>query len=80
MSDYLKTIEDMYTLSVDSIAFKPQFVLAQNPQKRLGFETFLDLNTVDRGKHILKVARKDHKKDSVYMRTIINIPFWYYPE
>jgi len=80
MSDYLKTIEDMYTLSVDSIAFKPQFVLAQNPQKRLGFETFLDLNTVDRGKHILKVARKDHTKDSVYMRTIINIPFWYYPE
>ena len=80
MGDYLKTIEDMYTLSVDSIPYKPQFVVAQNQQDQLGFETFVDLTKVARGKHILKVARKDHTEDSIYTRTIINIPFWYYPK
>ncbi|NNE03228.1 MAG: hypothetical protein HKN52_08680, partial [Eudoraea sp.] len=80
MGDYLKTIEDMYTLSVDSIPYKPQFVVAENTQGQLGFETFLDLTAIDRGKHVMNVARKDHINDSTYMRTIINIPFWYYPE
>ncbi|TFG76325.1 MAG: hypothetical protein E4H26_04720 [Flavobacteriales bacterium] len=80
MKDYVKTLEEMYILSVDSLDFKPQFVVAQNQQKQLGFETFLNMDSVDRGKHILKVARKDHAKDSTYMRTIVNIPFWYYPQ
>ena len=70
----------MYTLSVDSIQFKPKFVVTKNFQNQLGFETFVDIRSVPDGKHILKVARKDHDKDSIYMRTIIKIPFWYYPE
>ena len=80
LKKYLETVEDMYTLSVDSTKFKPQFVLAQNAQKQMGFETFLDIREIPRGKHELKVARKDHRRDSVYTRTIITIPFWYYPE
>ncbi len=87
LKEYLKTLEDMYTLSVDSTEFKPEFVFTENSGKQMGFETFLDLQGVFRGKHTLKVARKDHRKaksdpekDSVYVRTIINIPFWYYPE
>ena len=77
---YVNTIEDMYTLSVDSIQYKPSFVLAENKQKQIGFETYLDLKEISRGKHLLKVARKDHRRDSVYTRTIISIPFWYYPD
>ena len=77
---YVNTIEDMYTLSIDSTAFKPSFVLTENTQKQIGFETFLDLKEISRGKHILKVARKDHRKDSVYTRTIVSIPFWYFPK
>lgn len=80
MEEYLKTVEDMYILSVDSIPFKPQFVVAENPQKQLGFETYLDLGSVDSGKHTLKVARKDHVNDSIYMRTIVEIPFWFNPK
>ncbi len=79
LESYLSTLEDMYVLSIDSTAFKPEFVFTQNPQQQIGFETFLDLAEVPRGKHVLNVARKDHKRDSVYTRTIINIPFWYYP-
>ena len=78
--DYLKTLEDMYTLSVDSLDFRPEFVLAQNLRKQIGFETYLPLDSVSRGKHVLAIRRKDHDQDSVYTRTIVRIPFWYYPE
>jgi hypothetical protein len=80
LGKYLGTLEDMYTLSVDSLDFKPQFVLTVNGQKQIGYQTYLDLEEVSRGKHILRVKRKDHNLDSIYTRTIIRIPFWYYPK
>lgn len=80
LEEYIETIEDMYTLQIDSVPFKPQFVIAENNQKQLGFETFLNIRTIQEGKHILKVQRKDIRRDSVYMRTVIQIPFWYYKE
>jgi hypothetical protein len=80
LKSYLETLEDMYTLSVDSLDFKPEFVLSINGRKQLGYETYLDMEAVPKGKHLLSVRRKDHNQDSVYLRTIIQIPFWYYPE
>jgi hypothetical protein len=79
LKKYLGTLEDMYTLTIDSLDFKPDFVYALNAQKQMGYETFLDLDSLPRGKHVLSVRRKDHRGDSVYLRTIINIPFWFYP-
>jgi len=80
LDDYLATIKDMYTLRVDSTVFKPDFVFTQNSRKQMGFETFLDMGKIARGKHLLKVQRNDHRRDSIYLRTIITIPFWYYPD
>ncbi|MGB5190176.1 hypothetical protein [Robiginitalea sp.] len=80
LKKYLETLEDMYTLTIDSLDFKPEFVYAENSQKQLGYETFLDLDSIPKGKHVLKVRRKDHKRDSVYFRTIVNIPFWFFPK
>ncbi|MBT8321725.1 MAG: hypothetical protein KJO90_08690, partial [Eudoraea sp.] len=65
---------------VDTLSFKPQFVITENSQQQLGFETFLNVREIEEGKHILKVIRKDIRRDSVYHRTIIQIPFWYYKE
>jgi hypothetical protein len=78
ISEYIKTLEDMYTISIDSIDFKPEFVISQNVRRQIGFETFLDLKEISNGKHSVKVKRQDHQRDSVYQRTIIEIPFWYY--
>ncbi|WP_445385262.1 hypothetical protein ACT6NV_00115 [Robiginitalea sp. IMCC44478] len=80
LDDYLETLEDMYTLKVDSIPFKPTFLFVENAQKQIGFETTLDLQDFQRGKHVLNVTRKDFRADTVYTRTIIRIPFWYYPD
>ncbi len=80
MKDYMETLEDMYTLSIDSVDFKPKFVFSTNNRKQLGYETFLDLSEIPKGKHYLDVKRKDMRSDTTYTRRIIRIPFWYYPE
>ncbi|MEN8788429.1 MAG: hypothetical protein ABF293_04150 [Flavobacteriaceae bacterium] len=80
IGDYMKTLEDMYTISVDSADFKPKFVIAQNQQEQLGLQTILDLKTIPTGKHVLRIARKDHRDEEIYTRTIIEIPFWYHPQ
>lgn len=78
LKDYLKTIEEMYTLEIDSVSFKPNFIITEIANKQMGFETFLDMQQIGKGKHTLNVIRKDHIRDSAYNRTIVRIPFWYY--
>jgi len=80
MEDYVRALEGMYDLKIDSLSFEPDFVLTKNNRNQKGYETYLDLKDVNRGKHLLEISRKDHIKDSVYFRKIIEIPFWYYPE
>ena len=77
---YLETLEDMYVMNIDSLEYKPEFVFAENSRNQLGYETFLDLQDVPRGKHLLRVRRKDRLQDSVYLRTVVSIPFWYFPD
>ncbi|XLS30377.1 hypothetical protein ACJD0Z_06020 [Flavobacteriaceae bacterium M23B6Z8] len=77
---YLETVEDMYTFKVDTLSFRASFIISKNSRKQLGFETFLDLKNVERGRHSLEIWRKDFRKDTVIQRKIITIPFWYYPE
>ena len=80
LPDYVKALEEMYQLKIDSTYFEPSFVLTKNKRNQKGYETFLDLTDVQRGKHLLEIRRKDKRRDSVYFRKIISIPFWYYPE
>ena len=76
----MTTLEDMYTISIDSTQFKPKFVISQNEQDQLGLQTVLDLKEIQSGKHVLRVARKDHRGEEEYVRVIIEFPFWYFPE
>ena len=80
LSEYVVALEEMYRLKIDSIHFKSDFVLAKNKRNQKGYETFLNLKAVLPGKHLLEISRKTHKKDSVYFRKVIEIPFWYYPQ
>lgn len=80
LKEYMATLKEMYRLKIDSTSYDFDFVFTQNNREQEGFETFLDVNQLVHGKHVLEVARKDHQEDSVYYRKIIRIPFWYYPE
>lgn len=80
IEEYMTTLEDMYKISIDSTEFKPKFVVTQNDQDQLGLQTVLDLSDIPKGKHVLSVARKDHRDEEIYTRVIISFPFWYQPQ
>ncbi len=79
LEEYIATLEEMYRLKIDTTLYTSDFVLTKNLRDQKGYETVLDLQNLPRGKHLVEVSRKDQIRDSVYYRTIIKIPFWYYP-
>ncbi|NER17917.1 hypothetical protein [Spongiivirga citrea] len=92
---YLEKLQEFYKIEIDSVRYKPEFVISKNKKKQLGFETVLDLQSLSRGKHVLRVSRKAIKivripkekrtdpevrsKDSIINKNLTAIPFWYYP-
>ncbi len=80
LKEYIATLEEMYRLKIDTTLHATDFVLTKNIRNQKGYETVLDLKNLSRGKHLVEVSRKDQIRDSVYYRTIIKIPFWYYPQ
>jgi len=80
LKSYLTTLEEMYRLQIDSTDYNFKLIFTQNKKEQEGFETVLDLKDLERGQHVLKVSRKDYLREQEQERTIINIPFWYYPD
>ncbi|NAS32788.1 hypothetical protein GTQ40_17550 [Flavobacteriaceae bacterium R38] len=82
LKKYIETIEDMYRIRIDTINFKKEFVITTNNKEQTGFETFLDLKELERGKHLLRIDRKSKhfRKDTVRYIQVAKIPFWYYPD
>lgn len=77
--EYLKTINSIYTVKIDSTAYDNAFIFGQNLKKELGFETYIGTKKLEEGKHLLKVNRRSIKdKDTTYWN-VASIPFWYYP-
>ena len=77
--EYLKTINSIYIIKIDSTTYRNTFIFGQNLKQELGFETYIGTKKLEEGKHLLKVNRRRIKdKDTTYLR-VANIPFWYYP-
>lgn len=77
--EYLKTINSIYSIKIDSTTYSNTFIFGQNLKKELGFETYIGTKKLEEGKHLLKVIRRSVKdKDTLYLR-VAAIPFWYYP-
>ncbi len=93
---YIDKLNSFFTIKLDSIEQKTDFVIVRNKKKQLGFETVVDLQNLARGKHVLHYSRKSNRrvripegkrtdpevksKDSIVDRKIAAIPFWYYPD
>ena len=78
---YLKAYGDIFNLYVDSVIYDTDYVMTENTAGRFGFETFLDLKGVSRGKHHLRlVGPKITEGKTFTTDTLITIPFWYYKE
>ncbi len=77
--EYLKTINSVYSIKIDSTNYSNKFIFGQNIKKELGFETYIGTKKLKEGKHLLRVIRRSIKdKDTTY-RNVVDIPFWYYP-
>ena len=74
--EFIKTYEKIYSIKIDSMPYKPDFIIARE-NRRLSFETYIGTNNLAEGKHILVYSRYKHP-DTDSVITIKEIPFWYY--
>lgn len=76
--EFVNTFNMTYRMRIDSVLFPAQFVATTNQRKKLGFEGYIDLDSIAEGKHVLYIERPQIRKgDTVYSRRV-SIPFWYY--
>ena len=78
-SEYLKTFNDIYDIKIDSLYYEADFLITKNHKEQLGFETYVDINNLQKGKHIVKIIRDSKRKDTVVKVSVVSIPFWYFP-
>lgn len=77
---YLNIVNKLYQFKIDSTTFKKSLVFSRNERGRFGFETFLDIKNLERGKHVLYFIGPEKKKEHFVTDTLVTIPFWYYPD
>ncbi|WP_435625064.1 hypothetical protein [Flagellimonas sp.] len=75
---YLELFGKLYNIKIDSTFFEKEFVMTTDKNDRFGFETFVDLENLDKGKHVFRLVGPDPRRDKE-LDTLITIPFWYFP-
>ena len=76
--EYFKTFHEYYKVHIDGIEYDAEFVGTTNKYKKLGFETYIKIDSLKEGKHALSISRKyirSRQKDTI-KRWMVNIPFW----
>ena len=76
---YIKVLDELYKLKIDTTFFEKEFVMTNDVNKRFGFETFLNLKGLEDGKHLLYLIGPDPREDKE-IDTLITIPFWYFKD
>ncbi|WP_435625063.1 hypothetical protein [Flagellimonas sp.] len=78
---YMETFNFIYSFKIDSLDFDGDFLLTTDKKKHLGFETYLNLDSISEGKHMLRLVRKKIEKDGDTTKLLLrNIPFFYFKE
>lgn len=85
LKEYLKIVNEIYTIKIDSNQYQSDFIISSNAKERLGFETYLNIKKLDEGKHILTITGpvKENPMDpesKTIEKILVTIPFWYFPE
>jgi hypothetical protein len=76
--EYHKTFNTIYSIYIDNKKYDSEFIATTNKFKKLGFETFIDIDTLSNGKHLLEITRKTIRKKDTTNRILAKIPFWKY--
>lgn len=76
---YLSVLNKIYQLHIDNVVQDKDLVMTTNKRNRYGFETYLDLDSLSNGKHLLRLVGPEQKQDKSFeIDTLITIPFWYF--
>ena len=75
---YLEVLNTTYFFRIDSVDMDSDFIVTTDVKDHLGFETYLDLDSLEEGRHQLRVMRKFKENDSIQERIQESIPFWYF--
>ncbi|MBO6606865.1 hypothetical protein [Psychroserpens sp.] len=75
---YIETFGEIYSIRIDSIPFESNFILSQNFREELGFETYLNLDSIPSGKHLLKINRMRIRNNDTTYWIVDRIPFWHF--
>jgi len=78
--EYLKTINYIYSIQVDSTTFESDFILGKSLRNKLGFETYIRIDNLEKGKHLLKISRKFLREQDTLQSSGTKIPFWYFKD
>ena len=62
----------------DDKKYDSEFIATSNVYKKLGFETYINIDSLQEGKHILKINRKwiNRETKDTLTRRMTTIPFW----
>ena len=77
-SIYLKTFNETYSFQIDTLQLDSDFLITTSQKGQLGFETYLNIENLSEGKHLLRVKRKRKEKGAIVSVTEASIPFWYF--
>ncbi len=75
---YVKTLNEVFTVRIDSLDYKCEFILGESIKKQKGFETYIGLKGLSEGKHLLKLLRKRIRKNDTIRTIKAQVPFWYF--
>lgn len=75
---YYKTLNSIYNVYIDNKKYQSEFIATTNKFKRLGFETFIDIDSLPNGKHLVEITRKRIRKKDTTNLILAKIPFWLY--
>ncbi len=78
--DYLKTLNEIYSIRIDSSKYKADFTISTNSKERLGFETYFTIRDLKEGKHILRILAPPADSTQVANDTLVTIPFWHFKD
>lgn len=77
---YLKTFNETYKVVIDSVQHRSDFILGESNtiESEFGFQTFIDIKNLSKGKHLLKLQRDSYQEKDTITVTFRTIPFWYF--
>jgi hypothetical protein len=79
--EYMRTFNDIYKVKIDSTFRNSEFILGRSLTNQFGFETYIDITNLTKGKHLAILEREAISDDAdTTLVRFATIPFWYYPD